>query len=190
MVEDVLRSPSRHADDGVCAALFEDARGPKPTPRPTRILSLAIGTGLGVAVVADGAPVAWGDGDGGPAHRPYPGGRRPCRCGRRGCLQTALAADALARLVAEGAMEEVVAALAAAVALANGGSGVRVVVSGGGCEGPGREFIAAALTRLGVDWEFSPVPHLSGLLGAALLASGVAVPDRARLAAGWMRGPR
>lgn len=191
MVEDVLRSPSHHADDGVCAALFEDARRTGRAAEPARVLSLAIGTGLGIAVVADGVPVAWGDGDGGPAHRPYPGGRRPCRCGRRGCLQTALAADALARLAAEGAMDEIAAALAAAVALADGGDGgVRVVVSGGGCEGPGRAVIAAALTRLGVEWEFSPVPHLSGVLGAALLASRAAGPDRARLATAWLAESR
>lgn len=189
LLGDAFGRQPRHADDGVCAAVFEQVRGGEASVG--RVLGLTIGTGLGFAVVEQGRPIQGGDGAASPAHRPYPGGMRPCRCGQRGCLQTALSARALADLGATGAEDEICDALTEAVKIASpDGAPLRIVVSGGGSVGLAGDVLTRCLTSLGAAWEFSPAPRHASLLGAALLCVDAPADARADFALRWSEALR
>lgn len=98
------------ANDGLCAArgawLLEN-------PRPASLALATLGTGLGGGLILDGRPVF---GDGGTAmeigHLPAVDDGHPCGCGKRGCLEQYVSAQALSRLDDRGREPEQIAAAA------------------------------------------------------------------------------
>lgn len=66
----------------------------------TDSLFVAIGTGIAAAAVVDGVPLRTHGWAGEIGHVRVPGHQAPCRCGRRGCLETVASALAIARTYA------------------------------------------------------------------------------------------
>lgn len=97
-------------------------------------LTLTIGTGVGAAVVMDGAVLRGGSGGAGEiGHVPVVENGSPCTCGNRGCLETLIGQDALERLARE---RDVISADAGIVALtraaAAGDEGAQAIFSEAG----------------------------------------------------------
>jgi glucokinase len=121
-------------DDARCAALGEAWRG---TGGPRRHLAaLVVGTGVGTGLVLDGTPYRGAHGEAGElGHIIVEPGGDPCRCGRRGCLETVAAGPAVLRR-----------ARAAGAAWADLPDGVRRLAAG---ETAGREAVRSAGRAVG-----------------------------------------
>lgn len=188
-----------YRNDGACAGLWEHARAAAPSPRrpghPGRraggdrggvrpcvpaasTLVLSVGTGLGVGYVRGHRIVDVGAGGATPAHRPVPGARARCTCGRRGCLQTLLRGQALRGASDARLRDHLTRGLAFVTPLL---PAERVVLTGGvvGHLGPRRvaRLSCAAVSR---------TPAWSGLGGAVLLASSPR-GDAAAVPPAWIR---
>ncbi|GAA3227288.1 ROK family protein [Dactylosporangium siamense] len=90
--EDALGLPVVFDNDARVVALGEARHGGHPG---TRLLSLTIGTGLGVALVVDGRLQERGSLTHLAGHLPVRPGARPCFCGFAGCLESLVCAGRL-----------------------------------------------------------------------------------------------
>ncbi len=70
------------------------------------ILMITIGTGIGGAALQDGAPWHGGGLAGQFGHIVVAGDGPPCKCGRRGCVETFSSGTALGQLIAEAGLPE------------------------------------------------------------------------------------
>lgn len=87
-------------NDVNCGALGEVAYGAAADARSA--VAAFVGTGLGGAIILDGAVVNGAHGYGGEiGHIPAPFGDAVCGCGRRGCLETVASKTGLVRLISE-----------------------------------------------------------------------------------------
>jgi glucokinase len=96
-ISDALSLPSCIDNDLNVAALGEYRFGGHG--HSDRLLVVALGTGIGAAMIAGGAvlrPTSNGLGDPGHILVVDPSEARPCRCGARGCLETAVSGWAVA----------------------------------------------------------------------------------------------
>ncbi len=127
------------ANDSQVVAVAEQSFGPVLSPN---LIAVKVGRGIGAGLVLNGS-LFQGDGHGAGeiGHTVVVPGGDPCRCGRRGCLETVASERAvLARISAEtGATTTLDAALGA---LQSGNEVVRRVVVEAG------EFLGAALAGL------------------------------------------
>ncbi len=168
-------APAISADDGVCAALWEH-RSRVYAPKNAVTACISIGTGLAVGIMAGNKPLSTGDGASTLSHQPFAPLDLPCRCGKRGCLQTALSVQGLETITAAGRISDLQEAFQAFV----GSLRVRynidlVTITGGGVDRFGTGFLRQMLIRsafaAGVILEVSATPSLSGIGGALLLVA-------------------
>jgi len=90
--------PFLAGNDATFAAVAEDRRGSAAGAAST--LHLFMQAGLGGAVIEEGAVVLGATGTAGEfGHMPFGDPAQPCRCGARGCWNTAIEGAALARLL-------------------------------------------------------------------------------------------
>ena len=171
------------ADDGVCAARWEAhdllrhgslTRAEVGRPLPN-IACLSIGTGLGIGIMRPYESFVGGNGAETLAHQQF--GTLPflCKCGRRGCLQTALSAQGLKQVLAMGMVAELERALHAFFELLRDQYGVSVVVfTGGGVLRFGRLLLRQLFTGCaeanGLQVKIAIAPVGSALAGAFLMA--------------------
>ncbi len=168
-------SAVKSADDGACAAVWEH-RSRADTSTNTVTACVSIGTGLAVGIMAGGELIATGDGSGTLSHEQFGNLDSPCRCGKRGCLQTVLSVGGLEEVLASGRNATLREAFHDFVFTLRERFNVNLVaITGGGVERFGRGFLAqmlAGTTPGGVRVEISRTPALSSLGGALLLAAG------------------
>lgn len=108
-----LDLPCAIGNDADVAAWAEHLRGVGRGVDHLVYLSGHVGVGAGV--IADGRPLSGAAGFAGEAgHMPYTPDGLPCHCGRRGCWETEIGAEAIARAI--GAPSESVAGLGAVLA--------------------------------------------------------------------------
>lgn len=104
IVERETSLPVRIENDATMALLSEA----RACPEGTRglILMLTVGTGIGGALLEDGAPWHGGGFAGQFGHIVVAKDGPPCNCGRQGCVETFSSGTALARLVTEAELPE------------------------------------------------------------------------------------
>lgn len=86
-------------------ALIAEAHA-RPEVAQGLILMVTVGTGIGGAILLDGAPWYGGGISGQFGHMVVAGDGPRCNCGRRGCIETFSSGTALGRLVAEAGLQE------------------------------------------------------------------------------------
>ncbi len=91
--------PARVGNDATMALLAEAHARPEGSAGV--ILMLTVGTGIGGAILADGAPWHGGGISGQFGHIVVSAEGKPCKCGRTGCVETFSSGTALGRLVKE-----------------------------------------------------------------------------------------
>ncbi len=96
--------PTRIENDATMALLAE-ARA-HPQGASAILLMLTVGTGIGGAVLANGAPWRGGGVSGQFGHIVVSDTGPPCNCGRSGCVETFSSGPALRRLVAAAGLDE------------------------------------------------------------------------------------
>lgn len=161
------------ADDGPCAALWEHRS--LGAAEDTVTACISIGTGLAIGVVAGGEILPGGDGSGTLSHERFADLDLPCRCGKRGCLQTVLSVSGMEEAVGAARVGELRKAFAQFLHALKERFGVQTaVITGGGVERFGRDFLNHTLIgcarAAGVALEISSTPALSATGGALFLA--------------------
>jgi len=166
------------ADDGLCAAIWESGMSePGQAQVDLSVACVSIGTGLAVGVCRGKHPLALGDGAATLGHQRFGGIATPCRCGRRGCLQTLLSVAGLEALERGEVYVEVASALRDfAGALRDRYCVSRLIVSGGAISRFGPGFLHALFDppcrACGIKLSISSTPQMSALAGALMLAGG------------------
>jgi hypothetical protein len=164
------------ADDGICATLWENRSRARVAPE-TATACVSIGTGLAIGLMRGNQVLPSGDGADTLSHERFASLDYPCRCGKYGCLQTALCVEGLERIIAQGRTEQL------RRAFHEFASGLRkrhrvslIVITGGGVDrfGPPflRRMLMTSVLAAGVELEISSTPALSSMGGALLLAAG------------------
>ncbi len=162
------------ADDGVSATLWEH-RSRAPVAPGAVTACVSIGTGLAIGISQGSEALPTGDGADTLAHERFGPFDLPCRCGKYGCLQTALSVQGLENLKTQVQIEQLGRAFYEfACALRARYKVSLMVIAGGGVDrfGPSflqRTLITSALAG-GVNFQISRTPALSGIGGALLLA--------------------
>lgn len=162
------------------AAAAEAAARPGPPPGP--LCFVAVGTGIGGAVVVDGRPVTGAHHRLGEiGHVPVSGSDEPCGCGRRGCLERVASGAALVRAYRERTGVEDPAGAAGIARRAAAGDADAAAVWDRGCAA-----LAEALVLSSVLLD-PAVIVLGG--GVALAGEQLLAPVRAGIARGLGRLP-
>jgi predicted NBD/HSP70 family sugar kinase len=177
------------ADDGICATLWEHrsrARGPEAVTA-----CVSIGTGLAIGLMRGAEILPTGDGADTLSHERFGMIDLECRCGKYGCLQTALSMQGLEQIKAQGKIEQLRRAFHEfACAIKARHQANLIVISGGGVDrfGPSclRRMLMTSVLAAGVELEISSTPALSGMGGALLLAAAGQMENRPR----WTRRVR
>jgi predicted NBD/HSP70 family sugar kinase len=139
-------------------------------------LLVAIGQGIGLGMVLDGAPYRGAAGAAGEfGHLPILPYGPVCSCGNRGCLETQVSTEALLRRAGEAGVLAAGSALEDLVAVADGGDvrALALLADAGGLLG---RALAGTVNLLGpervvVIGEIAPLwPHLAGSFDRALAA--------------------
>src|SRR5205814_2263011 len=163
-------APVVTADDGVCATLWEHrAHADASLDAVTACISL--GTGVGVGIAAGNELLTSGDGADTLAHERFGSADLPCKCGKRGCLQTVLSVQGLKNMIASQRINEACRTFTEfARALRRRYAADQVIITGGGVDCFGAEFLRHALASgaidEGVNLKISQSPALSGIGGA------------------------
>lgn len=164
------------ADDGICATLWENRSRARVAPE-TATACVSIGTGLAIGLMRGDQVLPTGDGADTLSHERFASLDLPCRCGKYGCLQTALCVQGLERIIAQGRTGQLRRAFhgfASAIRTRHRVS--LIVITGGGVDRFGPPFLRRMLMTsslaAGVELEISSTPALSGMGGALLLAAG------------------
>lgn len=189
--------PARIENDATMALIAEGRK--RPEGYGGLILMITIGTGIGGAVLQDGAPWYGGGIAGQFGHIVVSPDGPPCKCGRRGCVETFSSGTALGRLMNEAGLP---AETRAGELLARAGAGDRkasdllsawamplrraleslvavadpeAIVIGGGL---GAEM-TAAVSRLPSGSKWFPLPVEAAMLGddAGVIGAGLAALD-------------
>ncbi len=167
-------APVVSADDGVCAVVSEHRlRGDVAGRAVTACIS--IGTGLAVGIVDGNRVLPTGDGASTLSHERFGSLDFPCRCGRRGCLQTGLSVQGLEKIMAAGKILDLQIAFEEFLGVLKSRYNVdTVIVTGGGVVRFGTQFLLQNLVNSKCDaltLRISNAPEFSGIGGALLLAT-------------------
>ena len=191
IIERVTAKNVLSADDGTCAALWEHDLEPRGPISTTACLS--IGTGLAVGIVRGGRLINTGEGSATIGHLALSDLNLPCKCGKKGCLQTVLSVEGLELVRREFGTMALRGALSRIFELLRENYQVdRVVFSGGGVSRFGGSFFLteAAQALRGARSPrivVSRSPSLSALGGSLLL---VLEASRKYCRSHWVRSIR
>jgi predicted NBD/HSP70 family sugar kinase len=173
-LQDSAGAPVSSADDGACATMWEHHARRNVTSNGITAC-IGIGTGLSVGIIGDDGLFPCGDGADTLSHGHFAGLDFPCKCGRRGCLQTVLRVQGLEQMKTAGRIDDVSRAFHEFTHNLRRRYNVdRVIITGGGVDRFGKKFLKEVLGKsafdAGVNFEISLTPALSGIGGALLLA--------------------
>lgn len=163
------------ADDGICATLWEH-RSRARVAAGAATACVSIGTGVAIGLMRGTEVLPSGEGADTLSHERFAMLDFPCRCGKYGCLQTALCVQGLEQINVQGKIEQLRRAFYEFAYALKIRYGVNlIVIAGGGVDrfGPGflRRTLMTSALAAGVELEISSTPALSGMGGALLLAT-------------------
>jgi predicted NBD/HSP70 family sugar kinase len=163
------------ADDGICATLWEHRSRARVAPGAATAC-VSIGTGLAIGLMRGPEVLPTGDGAETLSHERFGMLDLPCRCGKYGCLQTALSVQGLEQINAQCKIEQLRRAFYEfAYAIKTRYHINLMVIAGGGVDRFGAGFLRRTLMTsvlaAGIELEISSTPALSGIGGALLLAA-------------------